>query len=325
MYYVLIFVMLLLLLNVYFKVADHFNIIDKPNYRSSHKEITIRGGGIIFSLGAISYFIFSGFQFPYFILGLLIITIVSFADDVKTLSGGTRLIAHLVSVALLFYQLNLFTLHWWILLVALIVTIGILNAYNFMDGINGITGGYSLAILAGLWLVNTFNFHFVDNGLIFSVAIAVFIFDIYNFRKKARCFAGDVGSVSIAFILIFLLGKLIFESENIIYIFFLMLYGIDSILTIIQRLFLKENIFQPHRKHFYQLLANEAHISHSSISIGYTLVQLFINIVLVMLLPKTSPTILWLLIFFLLAAFTSLYILVKRKYDHLISSPITRQ
>ena len=161
MYYIILFISLLLFINFYFKIADYFNIIDKPNNRSSHTEITIRGGGIIFTIGAIAWFISSGFQFPWFFLGLLIITIVSLVDDIKPASRGIRIGVHFVAVLLLIYQLQSVLAYnhdiptgFLVLLfvMALIVAIGIINAYNFMDGINGITGGYSLAVLVGLWM-----------------------------------------------------------------------------------------------------------------------------------------------------------------------------
>ncbi|MBC7886432.1 MAG: glycosyltransferase family 4 protein [Ferruginibacter sp.] len=314
MYYIIFLAALGLLINGYFRVADYFNIIDKPNSRSSHTEITIRGGGIIFSLGAIAYFISSGFQFPYFISGLLLISTISFMDDIKTVSRSTRLIVHFNAVLLLFYQLELFSFPWWTWLFALIITIGIINAYNFMDGINGITGGYSLAVLTGLWLANNYTFAFIDNKFLYCVAIALMVFNWYNFRLKARCFAGDVGSVSIAFILIFLLGKLILGSENIIYLFFLTLYGVDSVLTIVHRILLKENIFEAHRKHLFQVLANEAGISHQLISIGYTVVQVLINTMIVALIGTLSLQYMALIIALLLIICTIIYVVVKKKY-----------
>ena len=314
MYYLILLISLFLIINFYFKIADYFNIIDKPNDRSSHSEVTIRGGGLIFTIGAIGYFISSGFQFYYFILGLLLISMVSFIDDIKPTSRSIRIVVHFTAVLLLFYQLNLLSFSWWIWLIALIITIGIINAYNFMDGINGITGGYSLAVLCGLWLANNYNYPFVDNKFIFSLAIALMIFNLYNFRSKARCFGGDVGSVSIAFILIFLLGKLILGSGNIIYLFFLTLYGVDTVLTIIHRIYLKENIFEPHRKHVFQILANEAGISHQKISIAYSVIQTLINVMIVALIDKLSMLYLMMLISLLLFALTVVYIVVKRKY-----------
>ena len=314
MYYIFLFISLFFLINCYFKIADHYNIIDKPNSRSSHSVLTIRGGGIIFIFGLLGFFITSGFQFPWFMLALFLISMVSFIDDIKTVSRRSRLLVQLTAVLLLFYQLNLLSFPWWTWIIALIVIIGIINAYNFMDGINGITGGYSLAVLAGLWMANNYRFAFISNQMIYFTGIALLVFNLYNFRRTARCFAGDVGSVSIAFILIFLLGKLILGSGNIMYLFFLTLYGIDSVLTIIHRLYLKENIFEPHRKHFYQVLANEAKILHINISAGYTILQTLINVLIVFMIDSFSMATQWIAIFLLVIILSAVYIVFKRKY-----------
>jgi UDP-N-acetylmuramyl pentapeptide phosphotransferase/UDP-N-acetylglucosamine-1-phosphate transferase len=107
--------------------------------------------------------------------------------------------------------------------------------------------------------------------------LGILIFGYFNFRKQARCFAGDVGSVGIAFILLFMGGCLAWQTKEIGYLVFWCLYGVDTILTIIHRLMLHENIFQAHRKHAYQLMANELHVPHTKVALGYTIVQLMIS------------------------------------------------
>lgn len=273
MIYILILILLFVLEILYFRIADKFNIIDKPNLRSSHTKITLRGGGIIFYIGVLLYFIIDGFQYPWFFIGLTLITIISFADDIRPQSTKLRLSIHFISMLLMFYQWNLFSLPWYFTLIALIVSVGIINAYNFMDGINGITGGYSLILLIALWFINTYQILFVDNELIYFVILAVLVFNFFNFRIKAKCFAGDVGSVSIAFIIVFLLGLLIIKTQDFSYIILLAVYGVDSALTIIHRLMLKENIFEAHRKHAYQLMANELKVKHIYVSSIYMILQ----------------------------------------------------
>ncbi len=253
----------------YFRVADKFNIIDKPNERSSHSRITLRGGGIIFYFGALAYFLSNHWEYPWFMLALTLITFISFVDDVRSTSQGLRLVFHFTAMALMFYQWGLFSLSWWWIIIALIICTGIINAYNFMDGINGITGGYSLVILGALAYINSEITTFVEPVLINTVLCSVLVFCFFNFRKKAKCFAGDVGSVSIAFILLFLIGKLIIKTEDFSWIILLSVYGVDSVLTIIHRLMLHENIGLPHRKHMYQLMANELKIPHVGVSLIY--------------------------------------------------------
>lgn len=269
MYYIIILVQLFVAELFYFRVADKFNIIDKPNERSSHSRITLRGGGIIFYFGALAYFLSNHWEYPWFMLALTLITFISFVDDIRSTSQGLRLVFHFTAMALMFYQWGLFSLSWWWIIIALIICTGIINAYNFMDGINGITGGYSLVILGALAYINSEITTFVESALINTVLCAVLVFCFFNFRKKAKCFAGDVGSVSIAFILLFLIGKLIIKTEDFSWIILLSVYGVDSVLTIIHRLMLHENIGLPHRKHMYQLMANELKIPHVGVSLIY--------------------------------------------------------
>ncbi|HBX63692.1 MAG TPA: UDP-GlcNAc--UDP-phosphate GlcNAc-1-phosphate transferase, partial [Flavobacteriaceae bacterium] len=133
MTYIFIFILLFVLELLYFRIADRFNIIDKPNERSSHTAITLRGGGVIFYLAALIFFIESGFQYPWFFLGLTMMSVVSFLDDIFTLSNKIRLFIHFVSVLLMAYQLDLFTMPWYYILILFVVVVGVINAYNFMD------------------------------------------------------------------------------------------------------------------------------------------------------------------------------------------------
>ena len=273
MYYIIILVLLFLAELFYFRIADKCNIIDKPNERSSHTRITLRGGGIIFYFGVLAYFLTSHFEYPWFMLALTLITFISFVDDIRSTSQVLRLVFHFSAMALMFYQWGLFSLPWWTLFVALIVCTGIINAYNFMDGINGITGGYSLVVLVALAYINEAVVPFVEQGFILTVLCSVVVFNFFNFRKRAKCFAGDVGSVCIAFVLLFFIGKLVIRTEDFSWIILLVVYGVDSVLTIIHRLMLHENIGLPHRKHMYQLMANELKMPHVAVSLLYMLVQ----------------------------------------------------
>ena len=278
MYYLIILVLLFLAELFYFRIADKCNIIDKPNERSSHTRITLRGGGIIFYFGVLTYFLTSHFEYPWFMLALTLITFISFVDDIRSTSQVLRLVFHFSAMALMFYQWGLFSLPWWTLFVALIVCTGIINAYNFMDGINGITGGYSLVVLVALAYINEAVVSFVEQDFILTVLCSVVVFNFFNFRKRAKCFAGDVGSVCIAFVLLFFIGKLVIRTEDFSWIILLVVYGVDSVLTIIHRLMLHENIGLPHRKHLYQIMANELKIPHMVVSSVYMLVQALVII-----------------------------------------------
>lgn len=283
----LYFILFLVLELVYFKIADRFNIIDKPNHRSSHTSVTIRGGGIIFPIAVLVYALISGFQSPYFVIGLLAISTISLLDDILTLNNKVRLSLHLTSVLLLFFQWDLFSLNWYWVLTALIFVIATINAYNFMDGINGITGGYSLLTIGTLYYINQNLVSFTSAELLLIVGLSLLVFNFFNFRKKARCFAGDVGSVSIAFIIVFFIGQLIITSQNLSYILLLLAYGTDTAFTVLFRKIRGENIFEAHRSHFYQYLSNQLKYAHILVSALYIVAQLLINVLLISLINET--------------------------------------
>ena len=216
-------------------------------------------------------------------------------------------------MGLMFYQWGLFEFPWYFAIIALVFCIGLLNAFNFMDGINGITGGYSLVVIAALWYINTFVTPFVNSNFLALIAIALMVFNFFNFRKKAKCFAGDVGAISIAFILVFLLGLLIIKTGDFSYILLLALYGVDSILTIVHRLMLKENIFEAHRKHLYQIMANELKMPHVVVSALYMTVQALISAGLIL-----SASHYWYALA-VLVLFSVGYVVFMKKFFHLHS------
>ena len=309
MIYLLLFTLLFALQLLYFRIANKLNIIDKPNERSSHSRITLRGGGIVFWISVLMYFVISGFANPWFFAGLTLISAISFADDITPQSPKLRLMVQFVALMLMCVQWQLFDYSWFFVVLALIVGVGVMNAFNFMDGINGITGGYSMAVLVSLWYVNNYQIFFVDNDLIYIVFIALLVFNFFNFRIKAKCFAGDVGAVSAAFILIFMLGLLIVKTGDFSYIAFLLVYGVDSVLTIIHRILLKENITEPHRKHLYQLLSNEMKVPQLLVSSIYAVLQLLISFGFIVFHSVS----LWYLVT-TAALLTVVYVIIKRKY-----------
>jgi len=313
MIYVYIAFLLFLLELGYFCIARKFNIVDKPNERSSHRSVTLRGGGIVFYLGVLVYILFFGLNHLWFALGLTLIAGISLVDDVHPVSRKVRLAFHITAMLLLFAQWELFgSYSWWYIPIALVFCTGIINVYNFMDGINGITGGYSLVVMGMLAYVNYFVQPFMDADFLYVSIISVLVFNFFNFRTRARCFAGDVGSVSIAFIVLYALGTLILKTGDLSYIVFLAVYGVDSILTIIHRLLLHENIFAPHRKHAYQLMANELKRPHVLVSSFYGILQLAIS---GLFLNFTEFR--WYYVVAVLLVLSTVYILFMRRFFHL--------
>lgn len=297
---------------LYFKIADKCNIIDKPNLRSSHTQITLRGGGIIFLLGAWIYTLFYGFTYPYFLGGLTLIAGVSFLDDVRSVPNWLRLIVHFMAMLLMLSDLDIQLLDaWWMVVVALVFSVGVINAFNFMDGINGLTGGYSLSVLLPLLYLN-YSFGFVDHHFLLVILLSVAVFCVFNFRDNAKCFAGDVGAVGIAFIILFLLGRLVLYTHNLTYFLLLVVYGVDAGCTIVHRILLHENLGEAHRKHLYQLMANELKIPHVIVSSIYMLLQLFISFGLICL-PVND----WGYFFLICVVLVLGYVLFVRRNYHL--------
>lgn len=331
----------------YFKIADKFNIIDKPNERSSHSTIVLRGGGIIF---AISILVWMAWQMVLgnwgavqgylpFIIGLLLICGISFWDDVHSLPDSVRLVVQFVATGLMFWGLMgqgawFMDLAWYwkvvIGLVALIVFVGATDVINFMDGINGITAGYSLAVLVPLLLANRsfaslrmtegvgVTGGFIDESFLVVAIIGVLVFSWFNFRPKgkAKCFAGDVGSIGIAFIMLFAIGRLIMQTGDVTWMVFLLVYGVDGCCTILHRIMLHENLGEAHRKHAYQLMANELGWSHVVVSLLYFGLQLVISLVMIYLVPA-SVLAHWIYLVGVGVLLVGAYVVFMKKYYHL--------
>lgn len=296
----------------YFRIAEKLGIVDKPNQRSSHQHITLRGGGIVFLFGLWLYAAFFGLQYLWFLLGVSLIGIISFVDDIHSLPDKYRLIIQFTAMFLIFYQFGI--LHWsdwWLIIIALIVAVGIINAFNFMDGINGITGVYGLAVMIPLIYLNSL-YHFVSASLLIVTSLSLIIFLFFNFRSRARCFAGDVGSITIAYIVVFTLGLLILKTGNVAYLVLIAVYGADTILTICHRIKLHENLGEAHRKHAFQIMANELKIPHLYVSAFYFMLQLLISAGIIFL-PINPYLYLGLIIIILGFA----YLMFIRKYYHL--------
>ena len=316
MVYILIFIVLIAAELMYFKIADRFNIIDKPNQRSSHTRIVLRGGGIIFTIALWIWSIWYGFQYPWLLAGVTLAAGISFVDDIHSLPDSLRLVVQFASMFMVFQEVGLLQWDmWWIVACALIACVGATNIYNFMDGINGITGGYSLAMLIPLFLLNR-KYAFMEESLLIVVGLSLLVFCLFNFRKKAKCFAGDVGSIGIALILTFCMARLMMVTGDVAWIVLFLIYGVDGILTICHRIMLHENLGQAHRKHAYQLMANELKIPHVVVSTIYMVLQLAVSLIAIYVIPDTVAAH-WAYLVCSALVMGVAYILFKMKYYHL--------
>jgi UDP-N-acetylmuramyl pentapeptide phosphotransferase/UDP-N-acetylglucosamine-1-phosphate transferase len=284
--YIVFFIVLLLAELFYFKIADRYNIIDKPNLRSSHTQITLRGGGILFPIAVLLGF-GMGYVSVALTVAVVLVAVVSFVDDIRPLSQFPRLVAHLLAIGLVLYDLEIVALGWWLLPVVAVLLIGWTNAFNFMDGINGITVLYALVTLV--------SFRFLPDleavvPMLDLMGIACLVFAFFNVRKRAKTFAGDVGSVAMALFLGYYMVKLILSTQQIGYLLFFAVYGIDAVLTIVNRLRKKENILEAHRSHLYQYLANEKKLPHVGVAMGYAVAQLGVNCFTMYLIQQQAMT-----------------------------------
>lgn len=318
MNYVFVFLLLSIASVLYYNLAIKYNIIDKPNKRSSHTKPTIRGGGIIFYLSVLIFYIVY-FQYHYFFLGLSIITLLSFIDDLYTLSPKIRLPFQFISVLLLLYDLNIYNFFpLWFLIVLLIFVVGFINLYNFMDGINGITGLYSSLIVISLYYINWQNGEIIQEKLIIYVIFSILIFGFYNYRKKALMFAGDIGSIGIAFILFFMTLLLSFKLQSPLLLLLFLVYALDAGFSVLLRLLKKDNIFEAHREHLYQILVDKFKFTHLKVSLLFIVIQVFVNIIVLKFYNKNLYT-QFIVLGIVLISFSIVYLSLKRYLNNKVS------
>ena len=283
MLYILYTILLFLVTYGYYKYALASKILDTPNHRSSHSTPTVRGGGIVFFVAVLLYFLYHlKIEYPYFLSGFLLLSIIGFIDDKKELSAIVRFPFQLLAVGLILYDAGLFSnaLPVWLQLIAFVVAVGFINAFNFMDGINGITGFYTLAVVLPLLWINS-KYPVFDNQFFYFILLAICVFGFFNFRKQALMFAGDIGSMSLAAVLLFWLSKMMIELKSPILLSLVVVYGVDSALTILNRLIHKENIFDAHRWHLYQKFVDVWHWQHLKTAFVYMIIQLLISALII--------------------------------------------
>lgn len=297
----------------YIKWARTRGVLDNPNNRSLHVNPTIRGGGIIFPLSILLLYFFSSEVSLLFVVAIVLIALVGILDDLNDLSRTLRFGAQAAVVVLVFYDAGVFAHRWWVVILLGMIAVGTVNAYNFMDGINGITGGYSLVVLMSLLYINRFVVAFVSDNLLIAISIALLVFSFFNFRRRAVCFAGDVGSLSMGVTVIYLIVKLTMVSHNYFSILLLAVYGVDSVLTIVHRLWLRQNIFDAHRLHLYQVVIASTNMPHLRMTFFYMLTQAAVS-TLVIGLFYSSLQAQTLLAIAILGALSVGYVWIKRKH-----------
>lgn len=326
--YIFTFIVLLLSLQVYFPFARKRNMLAGVNHRSSHTKPVITGAGFIFFF---SYVIYAGYlfftssePFPWcFFAGMTMLSAISFIDDLEEVWFLWRLLVQIAATFLMMLQvlMETQTMHlipsvtlWIAVFVAWGFSIGLLNMYNFMDGLNGMLGSLILSSLVPMWLINNYVRTYAANELFYFTLIPTLIFMFYNARKQAKCFSGDVGAIAVGFTMTYLLIKLMVETSNFVYLAMYTMIFVEAGLTIVQRLFAGDNIFQPHRIHLFQLLCNEGKRNHVLVSAVYGGIQLLIGLLLFAMNYSQVPY--WcqhVIVWPIVAALAVWYLLYKRK------------
>ena len=259
-----------------------FGLMDYPDERSSHSSPTPKGGGI----GILAAFVFTSLfvRIPlYFWLPATFIGLLSFGVDRLDFSPALRLVLQFFAAITLLAainQLHLNKINGLLLITTLAVfAVGTANLYNFMDGINGIaavTGIVGFGLLAlSIFLSDNFSSFAV---LSISISLSCFGFLPFN-MPKAKVFMGDVGSVLLGFVFAVVVVAVSRNFLDFVSLTsFLFPFYADELTTMAVRIRDGENLLRPHRRHLYQILANEKGISHWKISVGYGLLQLIVGV-----------------------------------------------
>jgi UDP-GlcNAc:undecaprenyl-phosphate/decaprenyl-phosphate GlcNAc-1-phosphate transferase len=314
---------------VFMRLAHKYGLHDHPNGRSSHRQPTVTGMGIILVVAFIIYLFFEPYQLPgNFVLGFFLLTIISFIDDLYFLKHSLRLFFQIFCVGIMVYQLPFQSAGNSALalgIAAILFGVGVLNAYNFMDGINGMFTLHCLLVLGcfaylneTLVDINGNHLKFTNTHFILSIMIPLAIFGFFNIRNHALAFMGDVGSIGAAFIILYLMYSLLLVSGNYIYLLLFSIFGADAGLTVVYKLILRENIFVPHRDFVFKKLVHLAKLPHLKISVYYFLAQLSINAFIIFMFPiapkiSAQIAVLFIAVIGLIAAYIYMQSLVSGK------------
>ncbi len=286
---------------IYQRLAIQFNIVDKPNERSSHKRVTIRGLGILICLLLPLSLIFGNLISPLYFGGLLLLGIVGLLDDKFDLSSKLRLILQMAAVILCWIGVGLPFNFSIAVIFGILLSIGVVNTFNFMDGINGMSILTAIVFALSLIYIDVSqNVVVYPRTMLYVYLIILTILAFFNVRKKALAFLGDAGSLVMGLFSIIAVLSLVWQTGQFSYFALLLIYGVDSVGTICFRILRKENIFQAHRLHAYQMLANEKKYAHLTVSFLYAICQLLINMAVIHS-ESLSFDSLWIFLFFLVA------------------------
>jgi UDP-N-acetylmuramyl pentapeptide phosphotransferase/UDP-N-acetylglucosamine-1-phosphate transferase len=263
----------------------HSGVIDRPTERSSHTVPTPRGGGlsivVVSSVGLIWY-LRDPQSTPeaaatWVVCGALVVSVVGWIDDLRGLSPLTRLsidvgtavlvLAHCGPARVFLPVLGSVELgHVWTLFVVIWIA-GLTNAYNFMDGVDGLAAGQAVVAGVSWFVIGKAGSNEETAGLILGATSAGFL--VHNWQP-ARVFMGDVGSRFLGFW--FACLPLLASREDpraaSVGLALMWPFAVDTGLTLLRRVRARQNVLQAHREHLYQRL-NRIGYSHSTVTLLY--------------------------------------------------------
>lgn len=290
---------------VYYFISKKLAAVNTNLAVRNGKGFAITGMGLALVLGILVYGLLTDTDHRYFLFAFSMLAIVNWLDDLYDIHSGWRLIAQFLSVSFLVMEFDLISSYWSPFF--LVIAVGVVNAYNFMDGINGMSGVYGLALFIPLTLI--LPFQTADVGLILLVMAFLVVFLVFNFRRSATVILGDVGSVTLGFLVLFYSLQCFKNYDIYLLMSFSMLFLLDTGLTLFERMLKFENVFQSHKGHLYQLLVHRKGWDQRWVALGYGLVQLSINISLIQLESRRSQLLISLIVG---VSLTLLYIFWKK-------------
>jgi Fuc2NAc and GlcNAc transferase len=300
------------------KFGRRLGLMDRPNSRSSHDVPTPKGGGV----GLLAAFLLAAFWLNIsaaFWLPLAAVSLVGLLADRINIGPKLRLLIHFLAAFLLVLSVfhnpeariaPLLLIPFWAIFI-----VGTANFYNFMDGINGIsaiTGTVAFGLITlKLILSGRSDIYAVLSGSMVAACIGFLPLNLV----KAKVFMGDVGSILLGFAFAgYVFAYTSDLTDFICMTAFLIPFYIDELTTMVVRIKDKEHLFEPHRRHVNQLLANEGGIAHWKVSCGYGLLQLFIGLSILFAFRSSTPLAVSLFLFYI-AALSIASFLLRRRYE----------
>lgn len=282
--FIIIFIFNWALIRIFITLSPRIGLQDLPNNRSSHDYHVVRGGGLVFAISWFMHAFLFGDVFTWYNAGLLLLFIIGFWDDIKQIRPAYRLLWQFIAVFLFLYDSNgLHLENFGYLVLLMFVLTYLINVFNFMDGINGMLGFYGLTVLVSLAMFGYIQSFSISSPMAWLLgSLLAFLF--FNARKRAMVFSGDVGSLTLAFVVLYFVfnfNQPAFDlterlSQIIFSICCVSVFLMDSLTTIFHRLMLRENIFKSHRFHLYQLITPRFIKSQLLTSFLYASFQLMI-------------------------------------------------